>query len=147
MGILLLFFIEGLIDAAGIEQTLLGFLITQSERVLKHPCATIHEFGICQLHLDHAVAFDATQTDHQRGGDHIEHHLLSRAALHATGACDELRADDGLNGELSSLGQRGIGITGDTTRQQTILTSLSDSAYHIGCRARGSNTNYGFSTA
>ena len=62
---MILGFTEGFVDAACIEEALLGLLVTQSEGVLKHPCATIHKFGICQLHLYHAITFDTSQADHQ----------------------------------------------------------------------------------
>ena len=45
------------INATSLQQTLLRLIIAESKHILEHPCTTIHQFSVCQLHFNHAVPF------------------------------------------------------------------------------------------
>jgi hypothetical protein len=52
--------LAGIIHATRLQQSLLSFIIAETKHILKHACATIHQFSIRQLHLYHPIAFNAT---------------------------------------------------------------------------------------
>lgn len=56
--------------------------IRQMGSIHDHAGAAVDEFLVHQLHVHHAVALDASELDHDSGGDHVEDHLLSCARLH-----------------------------------------------------------------
>ena len=124
--------IQATADAASLEEALTGFVVAEAERILKHAGTSVDELVVGELHVHHAVALHSPQANHEGGGNHVEHHLLGRAALHATGAGDKLGAYDGLDGMLGSLSQRGVGIAGDATREKAVFASLTDGLDHIG---------------
>ena len=66
----------------------LCLLVGQSQFIDQHPCAAVDQFPVAELHVDHAVAFHTSQPYHGGGADHVEDHLLSRAAFHAGAAGD-----------------------------------------------------------
>ena len=55
----------------------------------------------------------------------------------------ELWANNGLNGIISGLSQRGVGIAGNTAREKTMGASLTNGIDHIRRGARGSNAQQG----
>ena len=48
-----------------------------------HTGAAIDEFGVGQLHVNHSVATDVTETYHRGCGNHVKNQLCGSAGLHA----------------------------------------------------------------
>src|ERR1700679_636532 len=75
--------------------------------------AAFDELGVLHMHVDHQVLVHIAQTGHGAGGDHVEHHLLRAAGLHAGGTGNHLGAHLGDDGDVGSRGQWRIMITSD----------------------------------
>ena len=129
--------------AASLQEPQAGLFVAEAQEILEHAGAAVDELGIGELHLHHAVALDAPHANHQGGGNHVEHHLLGRAALHPAGTCHELGAYNRLYGVVDGTCQRSVGIAGDAAREQSVPACLPDSSHHVGGGARGGNAYHG----
>ena len=118
----------------------MGFVITDTEFVGNHACASVYQFLVSKLHLYHTITLYTPHANHQGSRNHIQNHLLGSTALHTTGTSYKLWADNRLYGILSGSSQRRMRIAGNTTCKQTLLASSLDGTNHVRCGTRGSDT-------
>ena len=93
------------------------------------------------LHVHHQVPIDLAQLDHGPGGEHIEHHLLGCAGLHAGGAGDHLRAGGRGDANVGEAVQNAAGAAGDGNGGGSQLLCILHAAQHIGGAAAGGNAH------
>ena len=72
----------------------------------EHADAALDQLGILHVHVDHEVVVDVAKAGHGAGGDHVEHHLLGGAGLHAGGTGDDLGTDLDDDGGVGDTGER-----------------------------------------
>ena len=49
----------------------------------QHANAALNQLGVLHVHVDHQVLVHVAKPRHRAGGDHVQHHLLRGAGLHA----------------------------------------------------------------
>src|SRR5205809_50869 len=84
-----------------------------SGSLLQNSDAAFDELLVFQAYIDHEVAVDMAKTRHGAGGQHVEHHFLRGACLHARRSGNYLRTDFHDDGNVNGLGEQGISVTGD----------------------------------
>ncbi len=75
--------------------------------------AALYQLGVLHVDVHHQVLVDVAQPRHGASGDHVEHHLLRGARLHAGGTGDDFGADFGDDGDVSGGGEGGVVVAGD----------------------------------
>ena len=95
--------IDGFLYGAVHEQKAFSLVVGKAKFVADHAGATVHEFGVGELHVHHLVAFHAADENHHGGGDHVANHLLARAGFHSRRACDIFRPDNHLDGDVGGF--------------------------------------------
>ena len=103
--------------------------------------AAADEFFIGGLHVHHQVAVHLAQPDHRAGGQHIQDHLLGRAALHAGRAGDHLRARRGGDANIRRFIHLRAGAAADADDRRAQLFGVFHRAQHIGGAAAGGNAH------
>ena len=101
-------------------------------------CATVHQLSIGQLHVHHPVVSHASHAYHQSGRNHVEHHLLCCSAFHTTASGHKLWSHNGLDGIFRNLSQRGGGVAGDASCEQSVSSCFGDGTYHVWSGTAGS---------
>ena len=123
------------------QQQAASLVVWEAKFLDKHTRTTIYKLGISELHIHHLVAFHSAKPYHNRGRNHVAHHLLPRTRLHARAACHILWPHDNLYGNFSSLAHRRTGIGGYGGCQASCGTSLPQCAYNV---RRGSRCRYAY---
>ena len=103
--------------------------------------AAADELFVGGLHIHHQVAVHLAQPDHRAGGQHIQDHLLGRAALHAGRAGDHLRARRGGDANIRRFIHLRAGAAADADDRRAQLFGVFHRAQHIGGAAAGCNAH------
>ena len=128
----------GIADRAVLKKKVAGtVVVTKTGFGHYHTGAAIDEFGVGQLHVNHSVASDVTETYHRGSGNHVKNKLCGSAGLHAGASGNEFGPNDCDNRNLGSQGKRRVRIAGDTGGEKTILAGGRHSTDHIRGSSRG----------
>ena len=94
------------------------------------------------MHVHHQVLVHVAHAGHGTGGDHVQHHLLRGAGLHAGGAGDDLGAHVGHNRDIRGRFKRRAMVAGHRSGFGAAGTGIGYGGYHVGCAARSRKANY-----
>ena len=86
--------LDSFLNGAVHQQQMAGLVIGKIQFLGNHAGSTVYKFLIGELHIDHPVSFNPTQSDHNGGGDHVQDHFLPCSRFHAGTAGDKLRPDN-----------------------------------------------------
>ena len=93
------------------------------------------------LNVDHEILIHLAGKRHRSGGNHVEDELLSGARLETSGAGEDLRARDGLDGELGDLTDARGGHARQRGGLAAKLAGVGQAADHIGGPAASGDAN------
>ena len=68
-------------------------LILNIQFLYYHPGPSLDQLFICQLHINHFVAFYPSHFNHHSCGDHIEYHFLRGTGFQPRAACYKFRSN------------------------------------------------------
>ena len=93
------------------------------------------------LNVYHQVAVHLAQADHRAGGEHVQHHFLGCAALHAGGAGHDLGAGHRCDAHLGQSVDLAAGAAGHTDGHAAQGLGVLHSADDIGRAAAGGDAH------
>ena len=131
------------LNAAMKQQKSLCLVVAEAKFVDHHACATVHEFLVGELHVHHLVALHASHLNHDAGRNHVADEFLACSALHAAAASDVFRANNHLDGNLGSLADGGVGVTGDGGGEASMGTGVAQGTNYVGCSSAGGDAYNG----
>lgn len=105
--------------------------------LLEDADGAIAELGILWLDIDHEVAVDVAEARHDGGRDHVEHHFVGRAGLHAGRSGQDFRADFDDNSVARSALERRIGIASECNRMGAATSGFRQGGYGEGSASAG----------
>ena len=106
------------------------------------PQGPVPQLLVAGLQIHHQIAVDLAQLDHGAGGEHVEHHLLGGARLHAGGAGDDLRAHQRGDGHVAQPLQLRPGVGAHPDGDAPPLLCPPESGKHIGGAAAGGDAHH-----
>ena len=113
-----------LCPVAALLQSLGSRIVIHAGGFADDALAPLHQLLVGGFHVHHQVAVDLAQLDHCAGGEHIQHHFLSGAALHASRAGDDLRprlwGDADIRGRIDG----GAGAAGPALEGGVVSTGM-----------------------
>ena len=130
---------DGFFYGSPAEQGFTGLGFGESGALGDHAGAAGDEFVVRELHVDHAVSLDPSESDHHRRGEHVEHQFLGRSGLHARRSGDEFGSHDRFEGVFGRGCGGRSGVADHGGGQQPFLPGPSQPADDVGRGPRRGN--------